>query len=183
VAEGTGGASDAFARARLDPAQVAWLGQRPDRLVPHPGIAAFHARPGDDNAYLLEEVAGGRLVAAAPAVVAARLGAVAAPLVLTAHSHLPGLLRLEDGRVVLNPGSVGCPAYADPTPPAHVSEAGSPFARYAVVEVAADGALRGAEMLVVPYDHVAAADRAAAEGRADWAVALRTGRMPAGAAV
>ena len=33
---------------------------------------------------------------------------------------------------MLNPGSVGCPAYQDPGDEPHVSEAGSPHARYAV---------------------------------------------------
>jgi hypothetical protein len=36
--------------------------------------------------------------------------------------------------LIVNPGSVGCPAYADPTPPSpHVSETGSPHARYALL--------------------------------------------------
>ena len=41
--------------------------------------------------------------------------------------------RLPDGPTVLNPGSVGCPAYQDPSDDPHVSEAGSPHARYAIV--------------------------------------------------
>ncbi|MBK1661158.1 metallophosphoesterase family protein [Paracraurococcus ruber] len=177
VAEGGTGSSDAFARAALSDDQAAWLGRLPASLAPLPGILAFHARPTDDNAYLLEDVAEGRLRPAAAATVAARLGATAATLLFCAHSHLAGLLRLPDGRVVLNPGSVGCPAYADPTPPAHVSEAGTPMARYAVAEVE-EGRLLGAEFVALGYDHDAAAARAAAHGRQDWAHALRTGTMP-----
>ena len=59
VAEGGGGASDAFARDDLDPAQVARLGALPLTLEVAPGVLAFHARPGDDNAYLLEDAVGG----------------------------------------------------------------------------------------------------------------------------
>ena len=179
VAEGVTGGSDRYARERLDDAQRAWLGALPARLEPAAGVLAFHARPDDDNSYLLEEVADGRLVPAAAATVAARLGGGDAQLILCAHSHLPGLLRLEDGRVVLNPGSVGCPAYVDPTPPAHISEAGSPFARYAIAEIA-DGALAGCEMVALPYDHEAAARQAERAGRAEWARALRTGLVRPG---
>lgn len=151
IAEGRTGGSDAFARARLTPAQLDWLGALPPALEPAPGVLAFHAQPADDNAYLLEEVVDGRLLPAAAGTVAARLGETQAGLILCAHSHLPGLLRLADGRVILNPGSVGCPAYADPTPPTHVSEAGSPFARYAIAEIEA-GVLVGCEMIALPYD-------------------------------
>ncbi|MBS0561999.1 MAG: metallophosphoesterase family protein, partial [Proteobacteria bacterium] len=144
VAEGGGGASDDFARNDLDEAQVARLGALPPALEVAPGVLAFHARPADDNAYLLEDAAGGRLVTASPEDVAARLGDVGeAALLLCGHSHLPGLMALPGGRVVLNPGSVGCPAYTDPSPPAHVSETGAPFARYAIAEIE-DGRFLGA---------------------------------------
>lgn len=179
VGEGGEGPSDSYARDQLGPARAAWLLSLPPTLEPEPGVLAFHARPDDDNAYLLEDVATGRLVPSMAAEVAARLGPTEATLLLCAHSHLAGLLSLEDGRIVLNPGSVGCPAYADPTPPPHVSEAGSPFARYAVLEIEA-GRLLGCEMIALAYDHEAAAARAESLGRADWAHALRTGLMPFG---
>jgi predicted phosphodiesterase len=177
VGEGGDGPSDAFARQQLEAGQAAWLAGLPGTCAPAPGILAFHARPEDDNAYLLEEVAAGRLVPSNATTVTERLGPTVATLLLCAHSHIPGLLALEDGRIVLNPGSVGCPAYADTTPPPHVSETGSPFARYAVLEVE-DGRLIGCEMVALAYDHAAAAARAEALGRADWAHALRTGLMP-----
>ncbi len=174
VAEGGGGASDRFARAALTEAEAAWLGALPMTLEPLPGVAAFHARPADDNAYLLENVVDGRLVPAPADRVAARLGAVTAGVILCAHSHLPAIRQLPDGRVVLNPGSVGMPAYADPTPPAHVSETGAPHARYAVAEIA-DGRLLAVELIALAYDHEAAAARAMAAGSLGWAHWLATG--------
>jgi diadenosine tetraphosphatase ApaH/serine/threonine PP2A family protein phosphatase len=88
------------------------------------------------------------------------------------------MLKLPDGGpLVVNPGSVGCPAYADPDgDPPHVSEAGTPHARYAILTL--DGSLGArVEMIALPYDHEAAARRAEANGRPDWARALRTGLM------
>lgn len=174
VAEGGGGASDAFARAALTAEEAAGLGALPMHLRPLPGVLAFHARPDDDDAYLLEDVTEGRMVPARVAEVAARLGATAETLILCAHSHQPVIRQLPDGRVVVNPGSVGMPAYEDPTPPAHVCETGAPQARFAVLEVEA-GRLVSADLVALAYDHEAAAARAAANGSAKWARWLATG--------
>ncbi|WP_395679527.1 metallophosphoesterase family protein [Inquilinus sp.] len=165
--------SDGYARREIDAAGRAWLGALPMRLELPGGITAFHARPDDDNAYLLEDIEGGRLVPAPAAAVAARLGGLAGPVLLCGHSHLPWLLRLPDGRSVLNPGSVGAPAYDDPTPPAHVSESGAPSARYAMLEL--DGSRVAAELIAIPYDHDRAVRRALENGRPDWAHPLATG--------
>jgi len=164
---------DRLARDALSPEQLTWLAALPEGLDLGAGILAVHGHPGDDNAYLLEEVSNGGLVRAAPATVMVRLAGMTSPIVLCGHSHLPGALCLPDGRWVINPGSVGCPAYADPTPPAHVSEAGGPQARYAVIDFRA-GSL-ALELIAIPYDHEAAARRAEANGRPAWATALRTG--------
>ena len=169
--------SDRFAHAETESAQRTWLTLLPPALDLGDGVVAFHARPGDDDAYLLEEVAGGRLVAARPDKVAARLGGVGGTIILTGHSHLPSVVTLDDGRTIINPGSVGLPAYDDPSEPAHVSESGSPLARYAIITVEG-GRLVRLDMIALPYDHEAAAARAEANGRPEWAHALRTGRMP-----
>ena len=141
-----------------------------------PGIVAFHAQPHSDTAYLIEDVADGRMVRAPAARIAERLAGVDARIVLCGHSHQAHALQLPDGRWVINPGSVGCPAYADPTPPhPHVSESGSPSARYAVLTIEADRV--GIDLISLPYDHAAAAACAERNGRPDWAHALRTGFM------
>jgi predicted phosphodiesterase len=175
------GATDRFTRVALADRQLDWLrGLAPVQTFP--GVVAVHGIPSDDNRYLLERVAAFRLVPDAPAAIAARLDEVSpagvplgksTELVLCGHSHQPRLMRLQDGRTVLNPGSVGCPAYQDPTDDPHVSEAGSPHARYAVVNKSGDAI--SAELIAIAYDHRAAAARADALGRADWAHALATG--------
>ena len=74
---------------------------------------------------------------------------------------------------ILNPGAVGCPAYADPTPPPHVSESGSPHARYALATLRADR--WSVELIAVEYDWASASKLAADNGRPEWARALATG--------
>jgi hypothetical protein len=52
-------------------------------------------------------------------------------------------------------------------------ETGSPGARYAILEKRDRG--WRAQLIVVPYDYVAAAERARQNARPDWELALRTG--------
>ena len=165
--------SDAFAFDRLTPAQVAALGALPPLLDLGNGATALHGTKQNDNAYLLEDVRDGRLVPARPGTIAERLGGVAGSLVLCGHSHQARVVRLDSGCLVVNPGSVGAPGYVDPTPPAHVSEAGSPHARYALV-TRAQGAW-SVDLITVAYAWDHAARRAAENGRAEWARALATG--------
>jgi diadenosine tetraphosphatase ApaH/serine/threonine PP2A family protein phosphatase len=92
--------------------------------------------------------------------------------VLCAHSHIPGAADTGE-KTIINPGSVGQPAYEDPSPPAHVSESGSPVARYAVLQV--DGDRASFEHIAIPYDHIAAARRAEENQNPAWAYFLTTG--------
>lgn len=165
------GASDRFAWERLEPAHREWLSTLPQELFA--GAArCFHAAPGDDEAYLMEGVFGGRLLPEARATIDPRLAGIPDPLLLCGHSHLPRLLRLATGTLVVNPGSVGCQAYRDDTLPAHVSESGSPHARFAVVTI--DAAIT-VEHHAIAYDWGAASAKALQNGRDDWAQALSTG--------
>lgn len=77
--------------------------------------------------------------------------------------------------MIVNPGSVGLPAYDDVHPVAHRVETGSPHARYAVAE--RQGGIWSTSLIAIPYDWETAARVAQARGRGDWAVALRTGRI------
>ncbi len=78
--------------------------------------------------------------------------------------------------LVVNPGSVGLPAYDDDHPYPHVIENGAPHARYAVLEKIRRGWL--IDLRAVPYDHLAQAKVATRRQRPDWVHALATGRMP-----
>ncbi|MFC5066513.1 metallophosphoesterase family protein [Flaviflagellibacter deserti] len=168
------GKSDAHAWRALDQAGRAWLGALPATLDLGHGVHAFHGRPGSDIEYLIEDIENGRLARAPLACIANRVGDIDARVLLCGHSHQPSITTLEDGRLILNPGSVGCPAYDDED---HVSETGSPMSRYAILDLPEQGPPR-VEMLAIPYDHESAAKEAAHNGRPEWAHALMTGVMP-----
>lgn len=175
------GPSDAFAAERIDAAQRAWLAALPATLPLSEQVYCCHGTPTDDLAPFLETVIGGTLgirVATEPEV-AARAGdvlrGVRNTLILCGHTHLPRAMQLADGRLIVNPGSVGLPAFDDDHPVPYIVETGSPHARYAVLSLRRAG--WQVELRSVPYDHAAAARRAEQHGRGDWADALLTGRV------
>jgi predicted phosphodiesterase len=178
------GAADAFAAAGLDPAQRAWLQSLPTSLRLADGVVyACHGTPTSDLDYLLETVEPGHRRGGPPGIRAATAAELAdrlpdvpagAQVVLCGHTHVPRVA-WDAGRLLLNPGSVGLPAYDDGRPHPHAVEAGSPHARWALLERA--GAGWHARLCATPYDWGAAARRAAANGRGDWADALLTGRV------
>jgi predicted phosphodiesterase len=133
-----------------------------------------HGTPDSDLHYFLENVdPSGAVVLASRAEVAERLGAIKARVVACGHTHIPRAVRTANGTLIVNPGSVGLPAYDDDHPVPHVVENGAPDARYAIIEKHGDD--WQASLLAVPYDFSRAAAAAEQRNRPDWAHALSTG--------
>jgi predicted phosphodiesterase len=179
VLEGGTGFSDAFARPRLTEAHLSWIATLPASLALADGeVFACHGSPaGGDLDYLLEDVSSGRAVVADEEVIIPRLAGIGdARVVLCGHTHTPRIVS-AGGVLIVNPGSVGMPGYRDVNPVPHVMEAGTPHARYAIVEKHPHGWV--AELRAVPYDFEAAARQAEQHGRPAIAHSVRTGRMPA----
>ena len=152
---------------------LAWLESLPATLWPEPDVLLCHGTPKNDTAYLLEDVSTGLPGLRPCPDILADLPAKAdgCTLVLAGHSHHAGLVRCGSVTLV-NPGSVGLPAYTDDDPP-HVMASGSPHARYAIV--ARSGGEWETDLLTVEYDWAAAAETARENGREDWARWLSTG--------
>jgi len=169
------GRSDQAAFSELKNHHKGWL----SALEPSAEIEDLllcHGTPDSDNTYLLETVQpDGSVRLATDAEITRRLGGVAANVVLCAHTHVPRLVALHDGRLVINPGSVGLPAYTDAEPVRHAMETGAPHARYAVLERRRSADPWRVTFRIVAYDWDAAAARATAKDRADWARWIRTG--------
>lgn len=169
------GPSDAYARSRVDKAGLAWLAGLPAVLELEGGILACHGRPGDDQAYLLESPSAGRTRLATEPEIRSRLGAHAPRVVVCGHTHLPRCVRLGDGTILVNPGSVGLQGYVDDGANAHVVENGSPHARYAIIDLDWDKPRFAVEFVALEYDWEAAAEKAKESKRRDWIQALATG--------
>lgn len=163
-----------FVQAELEAEHVRWLQGLPLRTVVFEDLFLCHGTPQSDTEYLLWEVRKDGPCRRLPAAVAGQLANVDPPLVLCGHDHLPGQLDLPDGRCVIDPGSVGLPAYRDDKPFPHAMETGSPHARYSILTRSAAGI--AVENIAVAYDWQSAAATAERNGRPDWAHALRSGR-------
>lgn len=172
------GASDRLAHDALSDAHRAWLASLPLTLEIADGVLAFHGSPTDDRTYLLETVESSGARPATQREVLDRLGpygeSASWSLLLCGHTHLQRAMQLQVGALVVNPGSVGWPAYDDDEPHPHVMEAGSPHARYAIVDDVTGW--WEVDFRVVDYDWEQAARTAEDNGRPDVARALRTGR-------
>lgn len=166
--------ADAF--RQLTPAHLDWLRSLPFDAVFRDVAYLCHARPMDDSTYWLEQVTPeGQVVLRDLSEVEDWAEGILQSLILCGHTHLPRVVRLSDGRLIVNPGSVGCPAYDDDMPVHHQVEAGNPLASYAICERTAAGWSIGFRL--VPYDHMGQSRLAAANGRPTWAAGLATGRL------
>lgn len=165
--------AQAYTRKLLAPAHIDWLHSLPTTSVIMDEIFACH---GDlfDAPYLLEQVeASGVFLRATPAIEAS-VASIAQPVILSGHSHVPRTVWLPDGKLLINPGSVGLPAYTMDTPLPYAMESGSPHARYAILSKTPHG--WQVEHILVPYPFEEAVRAARDNQRPDWAEWLSTGR-------
>jgi putative phosphoesterase len=175
------GLSDRCARAQLEDHHVAWLRALPATATINGGdVFLCHGTPVSDTTYWMEAVGSDGMVALRSRVeIEAEAAALSASLILCGHTHIPRAVRLSGNRLLVNPGSIGCPGYEDDVPVHHVVQNGTPDASYAVLERTEAG--WRATFRHVSYDSrrmVALAER---ENRAEWARALATGWVTAAA--
>lgn len=144
-----------------------WAVNLPATVQVSPEVFAVHGRPDSDTQYLIEDDGGpGKLSLATTTSLSERLRDVSAELVLCGHSHLQHSAYASGKRLVVNPGSVGCPRYSDNADP-EANEAGSPHARYAVAT--REHGKWSLEFFALAYDWSPVVDRAVANGYAEWA--------------
>jgi len=171
----TQGASDKYASRLLNPADIEWLEGLPERAEIGKEIVLFHGTPKNDSLYLLERVESGHTKLASPDTIKERLKDEKAPIILCGHTHIPRVVHVSENQMVVNPGSVGLPAYDDVEPEYHVVETGSAHARYAILEK--DTENWRVELIALAYEHEKAAIQARKNKRMDWAIGLQSGFM------
>ncbi|MEP7240873.1 MAG: metallophosphoesterase family protein [Devosia sp.] len=154
---------DRFAQEQMEARHRIWINDMPATLSLLDDVFMCHGTPRSDDDPWLDNWWDGRTVTVPDeATVMARGEGFDFPVMLCGHTHMPKAVRLKDGRLIVNPGSVGLQMFL-----------GSPDARYATIEVR-DGAYFPS-FHAVPYDHEAAARMAEANGFPRWRAALTTG--------
>jgi predicted phosphodiesterase len=159
----------------LDAEPIEWLATLPPTAIFEEEIFLCHGTPASDETYLLEDVTSGRPMIRPEAEIMRLVRSTRHPVIVCGHTHIPRLVSLANGQIIVNPGSVGLPAYSDDAPVAHAMETYSPHASYAILTKTGTG--WDVSFRKVPYDFVPASRCAASLGRNDWARQIATGRV------
>lgn len=168
------GASDKVAYDQLSTRAIDWLKSLKPTHIYKDEIYMCHGTPDSDTTYWMEQVSAEGVVNIAPRhQIEAHAKGVDYPIILCGHTHTPRLFCLSGGRMLINPGSVGCPAYDDDSPVYHIMQSGTPDACYAIVEKRADK--WNVSFRYIKYDNLSAAKMAKNNGRDDWVGGLKTG--------
>lgn len=172
--DGSAGLWEEWVLGDLTPAHLDWTRRLPLTAEAH-GLFLCHATPAsDEENWLDRRGADHRLVHRDLPGVRDRAGDGRHPVMLCGHTHAPRVVRLPDGRTIVNPGSVGCPAYLDARmQPDFIHQTGAPDARYAIVEQR--GGVWCADLVSVPYDPAPMVALARARGAESWVRAISTG--------
>ena len=165
-----GGSTIQFTRDALTADQRKELASLPTTVEVIDGVIAMHGRPTNDAEYLLEEQINDRLAQVSAATLDRRLGTISAGLVLCGHSHMQHSGTASGNRLIVNPGSVGCPRYADDVM-SYIADSVTPHARYAIVNNDDDEGWK-VDFLTLEYEWDLVAERARANDRPEWARAF-----------
>ena len=151
---------------------IQWLKELPTHRVVHDQIFLCHGTPANDSGYLLEQLHDTFVGIKDYNQIEVLLADVKQKIIVCGHSHKPGLVETQE-RIIINPGSVGLPAYDDELPIPHKIENFSPKARYCILDLERNINI---EHVAISYDYENAALAAEKNKREDWARWLRTGR-------
>ncbi len=153
---------------------LAWMESLPFDQYIDEDVYCCHGTPSSDLIYLLEDVSKGYPELRADADIIQLLAGQRSPLICCGHTHIPRLVSLSSGQLIVNPGSVGLQAYTDDVPVVHSMENFTHHAAYSIIEK------KGTEWFVqhikVCYDHQLAANECKKRYRDDWCHYLMTGR-------
>lgn len=163
-----------YVQSSLTDEDLEWVSGHSRNPLQLDGVLACHGTPTRDDDYLVETVEPSGVKLHGQAELRDLLEPFKQPVILCGHSHVPRLVQVSSGQVIVNPGSVGLPAYTDESPYPHAMEAGSAHARYALLT----GGSKGWDVahVALTYAWTRAATAAENNGRPDWGTWIRTGR-------
>ncbi len=163
-----------YVQGLINSETIKWLNKLP-KIIEYENMILFHGTPNNDSEYFIEKIDKNGVSIKNIDDLEEQTSSIDKDIILCGHSHVPRSIYLKNGKLIVNPGSVGLPAYTDSTPFLHVMETGTPHARYSIVSKHKDQ--WWIEDVSVPYDWNKAASIAAMNGRLDWAKWLKYGRI------
>lgn len=136
-------------------------------------IYMCHGTPESDSTYLMERIDDDSLTIKEPGRIDELLQGIKQNIVFCGHSHIHRLVQTPN-HTIINPGSIGCPAFDDHFPVYHKVENFTNHAQYCIADLSDYDFM--VEQVSIPYDFNKAVNCAAKNNRPDWAKWLKTGR-------
>lgn len=162
--------------AELSPETIQWLRDLPKNASVDDLFFVCHGTPESDDEYLLEHVTANGVFVYNDEDLIAKTSHIRERIILCGHSHVNRVVYLSNDKIILNPGSVGLPAYLGNGEHRFAMESMTPHAKYAIVH--ATGDTIGIEQIHCAYDWHTASEAALSNGNKNWAEYLLCGRMP-----
>jgi putative phosphoesterase len=162
--------------ADLSDKSIAWLKTLLNTTTVDELIFVCHGTPESDNEYLVEKVTEHGVFVYNDEDLIDKTKHIKERIILCGHSHVNRVIYLSNGKIILNPGSVGLPAYLGNGQHRFAMESMTPHAKYAIIT--ADGDAISIEQLNIDYDWNAASQQAKEHGNENVAKFLLYGRMP-----
>ena len=163
-------------KADLSAQTIQWLRELPGTATLDGLFFICHGTPESDNEYLLEQVTEKGVFVYNDEYLADRTKNIAERIVLCGHSHVNRVVYLSGNKIIINPGSVGLPAYLGNGKYRFAMESMTPHAKYAIVQ--SDGDRINIEQILCAYDWQQASENARKNGNEKVAQYLLHGRMP-----
>ncbi|NRA88397.1 MAG: metallophosphoesterase family protein [Rhizobiales bacterium] len=168
------GKSDQAAYRQLDATHVNWLRELKDTHLYNDEIFMCHGSPKSNLDMWMEQIMpNGAFALASQNQIENYAIGINHPIILCGHTHIPRIVRLSGGRILINPGSVGFPAFGEKEPVDFYMQNGIPDACYVILEKISNQWMPSFHY--VPYDSLAAAEMAKIAGFDDWVSGLTTG--------
>jgi predicted phosphodiesterase len=163
-------------KADLSQQSISWLRSLPKTAACDGLFFVCHGTPESDDEYLLEKVTANGVFVYNDEELLKHISHIKERIILCGHSHVNRVVYLSNDKIILNPGSVGLPAYLGNGEYRFAMESMTPHAKYAIVH--ADGDAISIEQVLCAYDWHKASEAARRNGNEKWAQFLLHGRMP-----
>ncbi len=163
-------------KSELSSQSISWLRLLPKTETFDDLFFVCHGTPESDDEYLLEKVTKKGVFVYNDEELVKKTKHINERIILCGHSHVNRVVYLSNNKIILNPGSVGLPAYLGNGEYRFAMESMTPHAKYAVVK--ADGNKINIEQVLCTYDWHTASEAALKNGNEKWANFLLYGRMP-----
>jgi predicted phosphodiesterase len=163
-------------KADLSGQSIQWLRDLPKTSTCDGLFFICHGTPESDDEYLLEKVTQQGVFVYNDDELLAKTTHIEEKIILCGHSHVNRVIYLSNDKIILNPGSVGLPAYLGTGEHRFAMESMAPHAKYAIVT--ADGDNINIEQVLCTYDWQKASQAALKNDNERWSQFLIKGRMP-----